>query len=221
MPTVSPPSDPFRSSFFVSRRERRAWLAAGGLVLLIYSTLYWVRDVSDWLRDQGFLVPSLVLGFCGAALLVLRSLARSRPSRREIAVLAVAGAAFLPLFPLLRKPEEATHFLQYGALGVLVYAALAERLRVRGVAGRLGPLAVAVRTGLGAVLVTTLLGWGDELIQAVLPNRYYDLRDVAFNAAAGALAAFAAAGRGWARATSPAAGPTPDAGARTKSTSAS
>ena len=35
-----------------------------------------------------------------------------------------------------------------------------------------------------AVLLTTIVGWLDEGIQAVLPNRVYDLRDVAFNALA-------------------------------------
>jgi hypothetical protein len=34
-------------------------------------------------------------------------------------------------------------------------------------------------------------GWIDELIQGLLPTRYYDLRDVAFNAAAGLLALLA------------------------------
>ena len=40
---------------------------------------------------------------------------------------------------------------------------------------------------LSAMVITGILGWLDEGIQAFLPNRYYDLRDVAFNAAAGVL----------------------------------
>ena len=44
--------------------------------------------------------------------------------------------------------------------------------------------------------VAGLAGWGDELIQYFLPNRVYDLRDVAFNAEAAALVvAFLAARR--------------------------
>jgi VanZ family protein len=44
-----------------------------------------------------------------------------------------------------------------------------------------------------AVLLAGAAGWVDEAIQALLPNRVYDLRDVAFNtlAAAAAIAALA------------------------------
>ena len=33
-----------------------------------------------------------------------------------------------------------------------------------------------------AALLSAAIGWGDELLQAVTPGRYYDLRDVAANA---------------------------------------
>jgi hypothetical protein len=69
-------------------------------------------------------------------------------------------------------------------------------------AGRLRPLAPA----LAAVLATTAAGWLDEGIQAVLPNRYYDHRDVVFNGAAAAAAVAALAARGWARRRDRAAG---------------
>jgi VanZ family protein len=42
-----------------------------------------------------------------------------------------------------------------------------------------------------ALVFVAAAGWIDEGIQALLPSRYYDLRDVAFNAAAGALALLA------------------------------
>ena len=38
-----------------------------------------------------------------------------------------------------------------------------------------------------------MVGWLDEGVQGLLPNRMYDLRDVAFNALAAALALGAAA----------------------------
>ena len=40
----------------------------------------------------------------------------------------------------------------------------------------------------GALLIAATAGWIDELIQAVLPDRVYDLRDVAINAVAALLA---------------------------------
>ena len=41
---------------------------------------------------------------------------------------------------------------------------------------------------IACALFVAAAGWIDEGIQALLPSRFYDLRDVAFNAAAGLMA---------------------------------
>ena len=64
-------------------------------------------------------------------------------------------------------------------MAILIHQALAERLRH----GRRIPAPAAL-----TVTLTALLGWLDEGIQALLPNRVYDIRDVAFNALAGLMA---------------------------------
>ena len=46
---------------------------------------------------------------------------------------------------------------------------------------------------LAAGVLNAAVGWGDELVQGVLPNRVYDLRDVLLNAIAGALVVTVAA----------------------------
>jgi VanZ family protein len=46
----------------------------------------------------------------------------------------------------------------------------------------------ARKRSLASALFTLAAGWIDEGIQGLLPTRFYDLRDVAFNAAAGVLA---------------------------------
>ena len=50
-----------------------------------------------------------------------------------------------------------------------------------------------------AVGATALLGWIDEGIQAILPNRVYDIRDVGFNALAGLMAVAAGLVLAWVR----------------------
>jgi VanZ family protein len=50
------------------------------------------------------------------------------------------------------------------------------------------------------VVVTSALGWIDEGIQALLPNRVYDLRDVGTNAFAAVMATLASVVLAWARA---------------------
>lgn len=186
---------------FRTRRERNLWLAVAGILLLIYSTLSLVRPLTEWLRDWGGLIPGLILLFGGLAAWGLRGLRRRRPGRLESAVLVGIGVAYGLLFFALRTPEEAMHFVQYGLVAVLVYEALAERKKARPaeaeVAGKAGWL---VRwPALGALALTGAAGWLDEGIQHLLPSRYYDLRDVFFNAAAALLAVAAVAGRKWAR----------------------
>jgi hypothetical protein len=76
-------------------------------------------------------------------------------------------------------PAHRTHLFEYGLVAVLIYQALAERRRG---GGRVrAPAALALG-------LTVLLGWLDEGIQWILPNRVYDIVDVGFNALAGFMA---------------------------------
>jgi VanZ family protein len=74
---------------------------------------------------------------------------------------------------LAPMPEEKLHFLQYGLLGGLLFRACSARaLRLGGSA-----LGAAVL----AIVLAGLAGWCDEGIQAILPNRHYDIRDILWN----------------------------------------
>ena len=97
------------SVFFTATRERRLWSLAGALLLAIYSTLYSMRPVAEWLRDRNLLRVTIIGLFVVVAVLILRwSLARS-PGRREIAVLALFGALYLVVMWPIRMPEERFH----------------------------------------------------------------------------------------------------------------
>jgi hypothetical protein len=67
-------------------------------------------------------------------------------------------------------------------VAILIHQALTERQRQ----GRRVPSPAAL-----AFALTVLLGFFDELIQAILPNRVFDLIDVGFNALAGLMAILA------------------------------
>ena len=64
-------------------------------------------------------------------------------------------------------------------MAVLIHQALVERTHK----GRYVPLPAVL-----AIDLTALLGWLDEGIQWIMPNRIYDIRDVAFNALAALMA---------------------------------
>jgi hypothetical protein len=172
---------------FTSRRERRLWSAAGLCVALIYSTLSLARPIAEALRERNLLGFVVGLVFIGIAGLIAWHLAVARPGRRAVLTVALIGGVYLVLLtaiPML--PEERLHFLEYGLVAILIYEALQERRAHLTEVGSSAPGADPWPF-LIAFLATATLGWIDEGIQAVLPNRVYDLRDVGFNALAGLL----------------------------------
>jgi VanZ family protein len=183
---------------FTSPREKRLWSLAGLLVAATWSTLSVTRPVTEYLRDHNLLRIVLAAGVAGLLAGLLWMHGRRWPRRREWGVLGALALAYGLLFQVLTGPEEAMHFVQYGLLGGLVYNALGERRGNALAAGRTPALPVR-QAAVSAVLLTLAAGWLDEGIQYLLPNRTYDLRDVAFNAVAGLLAVAAVAAWRWAR----------------------
>lgn len=146
------------------------------LLLGIYSTLGVVRVVSNALRDANLLRASVAVVF-GLVLTVLTVVVLKtkelRTPRAFVTALVLVGVYAFVIWPM-ESPEEKLHFVEYGAVGVLAFLSAPERWS-------------ELRRLAAAVLFTAAAGWIDEGIQALLPSRYYDLRDVGFNALAGLL----------------------------------
>lgn len=176
-------------------RERLYWWSSLALVVLIYSTLYFVRIPAEFLRERGLLGPSVAAAFALALAPIAWGLWRRRPGWRETLILASAGALLLAAMSFAELPEEKLHFLEYGLLGGLLFQATKLRSLRLGRAGSRGLLGAALLAG----LLAALAGWADEGIQAVLPNRYYDVRDIAFNVTASSIAVAAMLAASWAR----------------------
>lgn len=161
---------------------RSARIGLTALLLGIYGTLYVARRITETIREAGLLRAAVATAFALAGLAVVLFMARKPSLRRPrtlVLTLIVALVYAAVVFPM-NSPEEKLHFLEYGAVGVLSFFS--------------APIALAgLRRFAFAAVFTLAAGWTDEGIQALLPNRYYDLRDVGFNALAGvmALCAFA------------------------------
>lgn len=173
---------------FRTPRERRLWLLAAILVLVIYGSAYFVQFLLDALRARGALETTIWGAFGLLAAAGLGAVSRARPGRWEVALLAAAAGVYLLWLRQLHIIQERIHLIQYGALGGLVYAALRERWESPARRWQRWPAA-------GAILIAGAAGWGDELVQGILPNRHYDLRDVATNAEAAALLVLVLAAR--------------------------
>lgn len=176
--------------FFSSRRERRLWLWTLAVVVAIYSTLGLTGMLAGLLREHGLGAPLFLLFMFLVAATVVTHGIRARAGRVEIAVgLGVATAYLLVLFRMSIL-EERSHLIEYGVLGVLIYAALVERASQ----GRRVPLPPLL-----AVIATTALGALDEGIQWFLPTRVFDPQDILFNFLAGAMAVGSSIALAWAR----------------------
>ena len=70
---------------------------------------------------------------------------------------------------LWHTPEEAIHFLEYGLLGFFLFRALSFTIKDKTIY-------------LTAILIGSLVGTFDEILQWLMPFRYWDLRDVGLNA---------------------------------------
>ena len=145
-------------------------------VLATYLTLPVMRDVLNFLkswvgRDTIGHGMSAVL-FIGALILLVMA---ARLGWRVSLQLLLPLALLLTVAWQMNIPEERFHFFQYGLLGLLVVRSCKRE-----------HWSMLIK----ACLFVTAVGIGDELIQAVLPNRVGDLRDVGMNTFAGVLGAW-------------------------------
>jgi uncharacterized membrane protein YeaQ/YmgE (transglycosylase-associated protein family) len=119
-----------------------------------------------WLLGPGLGIIGAVLGVA-----LLARLWRREAPPWAYAALVLAAIGYTLVFTSLRTARlERTHLPQYGIAAWLAWHAVKPHVR--------GPVVAYV----AAALIGTAIGWGDELVQAILPNRVYDLRDVGLNA---------------------------------------
>ena len=101
-------------------------------VVLLLASLYPLQFLLDALRAANLLrlsIGALFLACAAGAVLVL---ARRRVALRTWLVLALSGAFYAALALVMEVPQERLHLVEYGALALLVRAAFAESLAVRG-----------------------------------------------------------------------------------------
>ncbi|MBI4224149.1 MAG: VanZ family protein [Deltaproteobacteria bacterium] len=154
----------------------RAWALAAGFALFILAAAPFALGISRWLRGHHLLlvlVITLFISFFGYLLAYLFYRIKRAPLRVWffLAGLFLFGGILLALN---RSAEERVHLLEFTLLGLLLLKAC--RLSFQGNIPYLLALLLAMGTG-----------WCDELWQAFLPGRVYDIQDVLNNAGGGVL----------------------------------
>ncbi len=147
-----------------------------GWTMAIYITLYPVRPVCEFLKKT---IPfelwiNIFLAACLSGISILFFRKYKVTAFRGYVLLLITVSGYLYGLATISSPEEKIHFIEYGILAYLVFRAL-----------RLDHGAGAAYAG--AFALTAALGWVDEGIQHLLPNRYYQTSDVVLNAVSGLL----------------------------------
>ena len=152
------------------------WTLAGSWTGIIYATLYIARPVCEFFKQYSWFPVAVNISIFLCIAVIVGIFLKKKRLHQTLAdpylflIIAGYGAGMM----LISIPEERLHFIEYGILAALVYWALILDLENN-------------RAYAWAFVITSLIGVGDEGIQYLLPNRYYQFQDVCLNSASAAL----------------------------------
>ncbi|MBF0131221.1 MAG: VanZ family protein [Magnetococcales bacterium] len=156
------------------RRSPLAWTWVGlylalhfTLVPLIPTVEMWLYEVMNGVEHVEKIVNT-VLAIVLAAVVLLVLLRATRP----LMALGFLAIAALTALTITTNPDERVHFVQYAILGMLIHNAHPAHNR---------------EGYLDILIMVAMVGMGDEIFQFLLPDRYFDLRDVFMNVVGGSL----------------------------------
>jgi hypothetical protein len=153
-------------------QTRTKWILITAEIIIIYSTLYIVRIINDYLRERGLLTPTIyILIVICIGLLVFYLVKRKVPLGSILLFLPVL-ILYGILFFRIENIAEKIHLIEYGLLGFMLTSALHDKTD-------------RARSALLAFIIATAVGFVDEVIQYFLPNRIFDVRDILFNSGSG------------------------------------
>ena len=178
---------------FSSDRERRLWVWALAVVVAIYATADLARMLADALRDSGLLEQTATMFSAGMLLIGVMILVQGlRERSRGVEVGFALGVVAIAVIGFARgiAAAERSHLIEYSVLSLIIHEALVERKGQ----GRSVPVPALL-----AIASTTLLGVLDECIQFFLPERTFDLFDIAFDLIASVIAVGSSTSLRWLR----------------------
>jgi hypothetical protein len=164
----------------VMASRRTAWLKVVLFTIVIYATLpvapllwrVFARRVGD--AAEAIVLGGLLLSAIAIVVVAARNVGALSAAR--VASLVAIGSAYVVIIAMVElTPAEKLHFLYYGVLALLVYEALEIDLAGAGLV-------------IATVGVVALIGFGDEVLQDIIPRRVFEWKDVALNAVSGGLA---------------------------------
>mgnify|MGYP001026922570 CR=1 FL=1 len=157
-----------------------SWLWVALCSLAIFLIVPTARTIQSFVSRYfgrslfGYSVIALTVVVFATLVYVLFFRLKIRSPSNYIWLTAVAFLYIYYTHKLWRAPEEAVHFLEYGLLGYFLFQALSFSIKDKTIY-------------LAAILIGSLVGIFDEILQWIVPGRLWDIRDVELNAFAVAL----------------------------------
>ncbi|MBZ9578193.1 VanZ family protein [Patescibacteria group bacterium] len=157
----------------------RDWAIVFSYALLIYISLpmmpgLWEKFTRYTGNFADYVAP-FILGFIGLS--VIYYLISRQKGIRSFIWLLILASAYAWGLSRLELSIERVHFLEYGLLSLFVFRALRHNIRDKSIY-------------LWSGIAVFCLGFLDEGIQYILPNRVYETKDVIINGFAGILGLF-------------------------------
>ncbi len=163
----------------LGRKKSLAWLAVVCYLAFVFATIPLLPLVWGVLNEytEGAVrylgIVAVAAAVLGATVGSWRSLSRHPWSSGVVLSLVVLAYAYL-LNRFAVYPAERLHLVEYGFVSFFLFRALALHMNHG-------------RAYVVSFLVTAIIGFGDETIQWVLPDRYFELKDVKLNIVSGGL----------------------------------
>ncbi len=157
-----------------SRQNWGSWLLVALCSAIIFATIPVARSAQKFVYNtvgKEFFTYFVVLAvITGTALLLYFFVFKLKVKQRSqyIWILICAGLYLYNTFRIDKHPEEAIHFLEYGILSYFIFRALSYSVR-------------DTTVYISALLIASFVGTMDEFLQWIMPNRFWDFRDIGLN----------------------------------------
>lgn len=176
---------------FKSNKERYFWTLVAMTQIAIWASLGFAGKLVQKFEGTHILTLAFVVGFLVMITVIVSGVFSRKPTGKEIWVLTGITTVYAMIVVRMGVPTlERTHLFEYALVAVLVFHAFLERYSNK---------PNMIKVALFSIILTGLLGWIDEEIQRILPNRVYDIRDILFNILAGVMTVTACSLLTWKR----------------------
>jgi len=146
------------------------WVIA--YVLFIYISLpfvpiFWTRVIAPW---GGFakLFPFILLSLVFLVTVYYLAFVLRKPKVVSYVLILISFFISILVIKNLKLPAERIHLIEYGILPFFIYRPLSHKTKLQ------------IYTSI--FIIGFVVGVFDEFIQYIIPNRFFDLRDILMNA---------------------------------------